>query len=312
MFTHLLDDIGIPKDFRHMDGNGVHTYKWISKNGVSMYVKYHWISNQGVESLITDEQVKNITNPGHATLDLYESILHGNYPSWTMKVQVMDPTNIGGLNFDPLDVTKTWPEDQFPSREVGVMTLNQNIDNFFNENEQLAFSPSHIVPGIYYSDDKLLQARIFSYPDTQRYRLGGNYLMLPVNAPRCPFHNNHFDGAMNFMHRSSQVNYFPSRVEKTTNADSFPTRSDNLSGIPVRQVIPLQNDFHQVTLLYQSFDAARKQRFIARVISSLQPPVAVDTRNIVIAYWTQVDNITLGPALRAAFNPNQTKHGMYY
>lgn len=307
MFTHLLDDIGIPADYRHMDGHGVHTYKWISKAGVEWFVKYTLLSHQGVVSLINDDQVKNITNPGHATLDLYDHIKAGNFPKWTVQVQILDPKNITDLDFDPLDVTKTWPVDHFPLKTVGVLTLDENVDNYFTDTEQLAFSPSSIVPGIYYSDDKMLQARLFSYPDTQRYRLGGNYQLLPINAPRCPFHNNNRDGVMNFVHRTSEVNYFPSRVDTVTNAPAYPTNTEPLSGVPTRGVIPLTNNFKQAGARFLSFASDRQQRFIARLIATLAPPVAVDTRNIVIGYWSQADNTILGPALRKAY-PTPENH----
>jgi len=306
MFTHLLDDIGIPADYRHMDGNGVHTYKWIAKSGAEVFVKYNLESLQGVVSLVNDSQVQAITNPGHATLDLHNSIKAGNFPKWAVKIQIMDPKNFSYLDFDPLDVTKTWPVDLFPLKTIGVLTLDQTVDNYFTDTEQLAFSPSNIVPGIYYSDDKMLQARLFSYPDTQRYRLGGNYLLLPINAPRCPFHNNNRDGVMNFVHRTSEVNYFPSHVDPVTNAPRFPTNQESVTGPPTRGVIPLQNNFEQPGQKFLSFDAARQQRFIARLVATLAPPVSVETRKIVIGYWAQADNTILGPALRAAFPDSPT------
>jgi catalase len=301
MFSHLLDDIGIPADFRHMDGSGVHTYKWISATGKEKFVKYTWVSHQGVVSLINDSQVQAITNPQFATLDLYTSILKGDYPSWTLQVQLLDPTDVI-LGFDPLDPTKIWPTDVVPLITVGVLTLNQTLDNIFNENEQLAFSPSNVVPGLFYSDDKLLQARLFSYPDTQRYRLGGNYLLLPVNAPRCPFLNHQYDGVMNFVTRTSEVNYFPSRVEPwIQNSPPFPTDTAPLAGTPTRGIIPLQDDFQQPGQRFLSWDKPRQDRFIARLVATLQPPLPVPIRTIVIGYWTKVDNTILGPALRRAF-----------
>jgi catalase len=142
----------------------------------------------------------------------------------------MDPEHEDRFDFDPLDVTKTWPEDVFPLQPVGRMVLNRNIDNFFAENEQLAFCPGLIVPGIYYSDDKLLQTRIFSYSDTQRHRLGPNYLLLPANAPKCAHHNNHYDGFMNFMHRDEEVDYFPSRYDPAKNAPRYPIPTVHITG----------------------------------------------------------------------------------
>jgi len=305
MFTFLLDDMGIPTDFRHMDGAGVHTFRWISSSGVEKFVKYTWDSHQGVTSLETEDEVKNITNPAHATLDLYTSIQNGNFPSWSLYVQIMDPKIVNDFDFDPLDPTKVWPVDLIPRIMVGVLTLNQTIDNFFAENEVLAFSPSNIVPGIYYSEDKLLQARLFSYPDTQRYRIGGNYLLLPVNAPRCPFQNHNYDGVMNFMNPTSAINYFPSQLNNIHNAPPYPTNTAPIDGRPTRGTIPKTDDFKQAGDRYRSFDAARKQRFIARLITTLQDPqITNGILTTMITYWTNVDNVTLGPALRAAFPPN--------
>lgn len=206
MFTFLFDDIGIPQDYRHMDGSGVNTYTLINKAGKAHYVKFHWKPTCGVKSLLEEEAIRvGGSNHSHATQDLYDSIAAGNYPEWKLFIQIIDPDHEDKYDFDPLDVTKTWPEDVVPLQPVGRMVLNKNIDNFFAENEQLAFCPAIIVPGVYYSDDKLLQTRIFSYADTQRHRLGPNYLQLPANAPKCAHHNNHHEGFMNFMHRDEEV-----------------------------------------------------------------------------------------------------------
>lgn len=189
-----------------MDGFGVNTYSLINKEGKTHYVKFHWKPTCGVKSLLEDEAIQvGGSNHSHATKDLYDSIASGNFPEWKLYIQTIDPDHEDNFDFDPLDVTKIWPEDVVPLQPVGRMVLNKNIDNFFAENEMLAFCPAIVVPGIYYSDDKLLQTRVFSYADTQRHRLGPNYLMLPVNAPKCAHHNNHHEGAMNFMHRDEEV-----------------------------------------------------------------------------------------------------------
>ena len=206
MFTFLFDDVGIPLNYRHMEGFGVNTYTLINRAGKPHLVKFHWKPTCGVKCLLDDEAVTvGGTCHSHATKDLYDSIAAGNFPEWKLYIQTIDPDHEDKFDFDPLDVTKTWPEDIIPLQPVGRMVLNKNIDNFFAENEQIAFCPAIIVPGIHYSDDKLLQTRIFSYADTQRHRLGPNYLMLPVNAPKCAHHNNHHDGFMNFMHRDEEV-----------------------------------------------------------------------------------------------------------
>jgi len=173
MFTFLLDDVGIPLNYRHMEGFGVHTFVLVNKAGRETYVKFHWIPECGVKCLLDDEAVMvGGKNHSHATQDLYDAIARCDFPEWKLCIQTMDPADEDKFPFDPLDVTKTWPEDVFPMQPVGRMVLNQNPDNFFLENEQLAFCPATVVPGIHYSDDKLLQTRVFSYADAQRYRYG--------------------------------------------------------------------------------------------------------------------------------------------
>lgn len=205
-FSWFFDDVGIPTNYRHMEGFGVQTFTLVNKNGKSLYVKFHWKPTCGVKCL-TDEEAIQVggSNHSHATKDLNDSIAAGNFPEWKLFIQTIDPAHEDQLDFDPLDVTKWWPEDIIPLQPVGRLVLNKNIDNFFTENEMLAFNPGLVVPGIYFTNDKMLQTRIFAYGDTQRHRLGPNYLMLPVNAPKCPHRNNHYDGFMNFMHRDEEV-----------------------------------------------------------------------------------------------------------
>nr|GMD00771.1 catalase isozyme 1 [Ipomoea batatas] len=268
MFTFLFDDIGIPQDYRHMDGSGVNTYTLINKAGKSHYVKFHWKPTCGVGG----------ANHSHATQDLYDSIAAGNYPEWKLFIQTIDPDIEDSFDFDPLDVTKTWPEDLVPMQPVGRLVLNKNIDNFFNENEQLAFCPSIVVPGIYYSDDKLLQTRIFSYSDTQRYRLGPNYLQLPANAPKCSMHNNHYDGSMNFMHRDEEIDYFPSRYDPVRHAERYPIPAAVCTG------------------------KREKERFICRWVDALSDPrITYEIRSIWISYWSQADK-SLGQKIASRLN----------
>ncbi|KAI3816264.1 hypothetical protein L1987_15957 [Smallanthus sonchifolius] len=291
MFTFLQDDIGVPQDYRHMEGFGVNTYTLINKAGKALYVKFHWKPTLGVKNLLEDEAIKiGGAHHSHATQDLYDSIAAGKFPEWKLFIQTIDPANEGKFDFDPLDVTKTWPEDLVPLQPVGRMVLNKNIDNFFAENEQLAFCPAVIVPGIYYSDDKLLQARIFSYADTQRYRLGPNYLQLPANAPKCPYHNNHHDGSMNFMHMNEEVNYFPSRNAPAREANPYPIPPLNLSGKRERGVIAKENNFKQPGDRYRSWAPDRQQRFITRIVSHLSHPRVTDQiRTIWVSNWSQAD-----------------------
>ncbi|VAI10247.1 unnamed protein product [Triticum turgidum subsp. durum] len=279
MFTFLFDDIGVPADYRHMDGSGVNTYTLVNRAGKAHYVKFHWKPTCGVKSLLEEEAVTvGGTNHSHATKDLTDSIAAGNYPEWTFYIQTIDPDHEERFDFDPLDVTKTWPEDVVPLQPVGRLVLNRNIDNFF-------------------SDDKLLQTRIFSYSDTQRHRLGPNYLLLPANAPKCSHHNNHYDGLMNFMHRDEEVDYFPSRFDPAKHAPRYPIPSRTLNGRREKMVIEKENNFKQPGERYRSMDPARQERFINRWIDALSDPrLTHEIKAIWLSCWSQADK-SLGQKL---------------
>lgn len=298
MLTFLFHDVGIPLNYRHMPGFGVHTYIWINKEGRETYVKYHWVPKAGTKNLLDAEAVTvGGDNASHATQDLYDHIASGGSVEWTLLVQTMDVADEDKFDFDPLDVTKTWPEREFPLRPVGRMVLNRNPDNFFTENEQVAFCPGVVVPGIYYSDDKLLQTRIFSYSDTQRHRLGPNYLLLPVNMPRCVFHNNHHEGFMNDVHRTEDVNYFPSRFDKVRNADPYPISRRVVHGVRTKAVIPKENNFKQAGERFRAWPREEQERFIKRMANSLNHPrLTPEIRRIWLNNWSQVDS-SLGAAL---------------
>ncbi|KAG0460569.1 hypothetical protein HPP92_020866 [Vanilla planifolia] len=289
-FFFLFDDVGVPSDYRHMEGFGVNTFTFVSRQGKTNYIKFHWKPTCGVRCLLEDEAATVVArNHSHATQDLYDSIAAGNFPEWTLYVQVMDPDQEDQFDFDPRrhqDLARGHP----PLQPVGRLVLDRNIDNFFNENEQLAFGPGLVVPGIHYSDDKMLQCRVFAYADTQRYRLGPNYLMLPVNAPKCPFRNNHYDGAMNFMHRDQEVDYFPSRQEPTTHAERFPIPSRPIVGKREKAILHKQNDFKQPGERYRSWAPDRQERFIRRWVESLaNPKVSHEIRSIWVSYLTKCD-----------------------
>lgn len=178
MLTFLLDDVGIPARYQSMPGFGVHTFAFVNSSGKQTFVKFHWLPEQPIESIERDEDAVQIggTDFSHATHALIDAIDAGRFPAWRLCVQMMDPKDAKSQPWgDALDATKTWPEDKYPLVEIGRMVLNKNVDNQFLENEQIAFSPGVVVPGITYSADKLLQGRLFSYADTQRYRLGANY-----------------------------------------------------------------------------------------------------------------------------------------
>ncbi|XP_050215798.1 catalase isozyme 1-like [Mercurialis annua] len=303
MLTFLFDDLGIPQDYRHMDGFGVNTYTLINKAGKVHYVKFHWKPTCGVKCLMDEEAVMvGGANHSHATKDLYDSIAAGNFPEWKLFMQTIDPADEDKFDFDPLDVTKIWPEDMFPLQPVGRMVLNKNIDNFFAENEQVAFCPAIVVPGVSYSEDKLLQTRIFSYPDTQRHRLGPNYLQLPVNAPRCAHHNNHHDGAMNFMHRDEEVNYFPSKFDSVRHAEPYPIVSAMYNGKREKCVIEKENNFKQPGENYRSWTPERQERFLNRIVDGLSDPrITHELHTIWISYWSECDK-SLGQKIATRLN----------
>ncbi|WP_217146459.1 catalase, partial [Streptomyces sp. AC627_RSS907] len=202
---NLFSPRGIPADYRHMQGFGVNTYKWIDAEGQSVLVKYHWMPKQGVRSM-TEEDAANVQagELGHATKDLYEAIRRGEYPEWELLVQMMADGDHPELDFDPLDDTKTWPEQDFPPKPVGRLVLDRTVDNYYAENEQIAFGTGVLVDGLDFSDDKMLVGRTFSYSDTQRYRVGPNYLQLPVNqAKNTEVRTNQRDGFMAYENRAA-------------------------------------------------------------------------------------------------------------
>jgi catalase len=272
MLTWVFSDYGTPASYREMEGFGVHAFKWINAEGKIVYVKYHWVPQQAIRNFSAQEasemQGKDFN---HATRDLYNAIELGNYPKWDLHVQIMQVDETDSLDFDPLDATKVWPEDRFPLHAVGTMTLNRNPQNFFAEVEQSAFSPSATVPGIEPSEDKLLQGRLFSYPDTQRHRLGPNYLQIPVNCPYAPVKNHQRDGFMQMDKQTSTVNYEPSMhaespVENPTYRDSIMP----VEGYVSREKIDKPNDFKQAGELYRSFSKEQQDNLISNLVNDLQ------------------------------------------
>ena len=195
--TITMSERGIPYSYRHMHGFGSHTFSLINANNERRWVKFHLHTQQGIKNL-TDHEAEAIISKDREShqRDLYESIERGEYPRWTMFIQVMSERDAAKASFNPFDLTRVWPHGDYPLIEVGVMELNRNPANYFADVEQAAFNPANVVPGIGFSPDKMLQGRLFTYGDAQRYRLGVNHHLIPVNAPRCLFHSYHRDGAM--------------------------------------------------------------------------------------------------------------------
>ena len=196
--TITMSDRGIPYSYRHMNGYGSHTFSLINDKNERVWVKFHFKTQQGIKCL-TDEEAEAIVAKDRESnqRDLLESIDNGDFPKWDMKIQIMTEEEAKQCKFNPFDLTKVWPHKEYPMIDVGVLELNRNPENYFTDVEQAAFNPANIVPGIGFSPDKMLQGRLFSYGDAQRYRLGVNHHLIPVNKSRCPFHNSyHRDGQM--------------------------------------------------------------------------------------------------------------------
>ena len=195
--TIVMSDRGIPRSYRHMHGFGSHTFSFINAANQRHWVKFTWRTQQGIDNL-SDAEAAQLVGGDREThqRDLFDSIENGDFPRWTLYVQVMPENEAGSYHINPFDLTKVWPHKDYPLIEVGTLELNRNPDNVFAEVEQAAFNPGNVVPGVSFSPDKMLQGRLFSYSDAQRYRLGVNHSMIPVNAPRCPVHSYHRDGQM--------------------------------------------------------------------------------------------------------------------
>jgi catalase len=273
MITWLFSDRGTVKSYRKMEGFGVNTYKWVNAEGEAVYVKYHWKPVEGVEAIDRHEATRLAgEDPDIATRDLHDTIVSGKTVEYELKVQVMEIADELKQSFDPLDATKTWPEDKFPLMPVGKMVLNRNPENYFAEVEQSAFAPASIVPGIEFSADKLLQGRIFSYPDTQRHRLGANYLQLPVNRPMASVDNNQRDGAMQYApYGGGTVNYEPNTLAggMPREAPAIATTHDHLEGDMSRRKISKTNDFEQAGRRYRSLSKMDRVHLIDNVADSL-------------------------------------------
>ncbi|CAM2924344.1 catalase [Paenibacillus sediminis] len=272
MMTWVFSDNGTPVNYRQMDGFSVHAFKWINAEGKVTYVKYKWVSLQGVKNLSADEiPAVQGQDFNHATRDLFDNIKAGNFPQWQLQVQMMPPEDLDIHSFDPLDATKTWPEDQYPFHVVGTMTLNRNVDNFFAETEQVAFAPSVLVPGIEPSEDKLLQGRLFSYPDTQRHRLGPNYLQIPINSPHTPVRNHQRDGYMNVKQDISTINYEPNSFDHTPKEDPhYRDCEAPLQGNVTRKAIDKKEHFTQAGELYRSFSTTDQDHLIRNLVDDLK------------------------------------------
>jgi catalase len=277
MVTLILSPRGIPASYRHMQGFGVNTYKWVTEDGRTQLVKYHWLPRQGVRSWTqADADAMQAAELGCHTRDLYDAIARGEFPQWELNVQLISDDEHAELDFDPLDDTKVWPEELFPLRPVGLMTLNRAPRNFFAESEQIAFGTGVLVDGLDFSDDKMLVGRTFSYSDTQRHRVGANYLQLPVNQARnAEVRTNQRDGEMAYYvddgGENPSVNYEPSITGGLREAPepSHDEQGPLIEGRLTRKRIPRTNDYAQAGERYLLSEQWEKDDLVANLVDGL-------------------------------------------
>ena len=230
--TITMSDRGITKSFRHMNGYGSHTFSFLDSNNKRSWVKFHFKTAQGIEN-ITDQEAEALVGKDRESnqRDLFEAIEKGNFPKWYMKVQIMPEEDAKNYRFNPFDLTKVWPHGDYPLHDVGEFELNRNPENYFADVEQAAFNPANVVPGIGFSPDRMLQGRLFSYGDAQRYRLGVNHYQIPVNKPKCPFHNPHRDGAMRVDgNEGSTLHYEPNSYGQWAESKEYAEPASHMEG----------------------------------------------------------------------------------
>jgi catalase len=293
--TILMSDRGLPQGPRFMNGYGSHTYSFINAQNQRFWVKFHFKTQQG-HKFYTNREAEAIVAKNRESFqaDLFGAIEQGDFPKWKLFVQIMPEAEVGKHWYDPFDLTKVWPHRDYPLIEVGVMELNRNADNYFQEIELAAFSPSNIVPGISWSPDKVLQSRIFSYADAHRYRLGTHYEALPVNRPRCPVHNYHKDGPMRFFEPATgnpDAFYEPNSFNGPVEDPRFVEPPLKLSGDAARYNHRVGNDdYRQPGDLFRLIGKEAQERLMNNVAEAMQGvPVEIVKRQIGHFYKADVN-----------------------
>ncbi|MCH3700757.1 catalase [Campylobacter lari] len=270
--TILMSDRGIPASYRHMHGFGSHTYSLINDKNERFWVKFHFKTKQGIKNLTNEEAANLIANDREShQRDLYEAIEKGDFPKWTFQIQILKEDEVEKLGFNPFDLTKVWPHSIVPLIEVGELVLNKNVQNYFNEVEQAAFSPSNIVPGIGFSPDKMLQARIFSYPDAHRYRIGTNYHLLPVNRTKSEVNTYNVAGAMNFdTYKNGAAYYEPNSYDDSPKEDKSYLEPDLVLEGSAQRYAPLDDDFYaQPRALFDIMNQDQKEQLFKNIAASM-------------------------------------------
>jgi len=292
--TYLMGDRGLPASWRRMNGYGSHTYAWINAEGERFWVKYHFINDAGFDTMSGAEadELAGKDAEFHRR-DLFDGIARGEFPTWTLKVQVMPYEDAKTYRFNPFDLTKTWTHADYPLIEVGKLTLNRNPENFFAQIEQAAFSPSNQVPGTGVSPDKMLLGRVFAYPDAQRARIGTNFNQLPVNQPKNKVNSYTFDGHMTYHHSGAAPVYAPNSFGRPYADQQGPVENSwEADGDIVRSAYSLHaedDDFGQAgTLVREVFTAEQRDRFVETVSGALDG-VIEPVLSRAFEYWKNVD-----------------------
>jgi catalase len=304
MLTELYSDLGIPANYRQMNGSSVHALKLVNASGDAHYGKFTWTSKNGNANLETPEQVQAVQGKewSHATRDLYENIAAGHFPKWELSVQLIPADRVNSFRFNPLDPTKRWPESEVPRVVLGTLTLNRVPENFFQATEESAFSPGVMVPGIEPSEDKLLQGRLFSYADTQRYRIGANYQQLPVNAPKVAVVTNSQDGSMSTVPRSGSVNYAPSRLSPVSAEGGISAKPT--SAVLLNHAFSKEENFYQAGEFYRALTPDARARLVRNFAGDLGRVKQPATVEIILSNLTQAD-AEYGKAVRMQMETNK-------
>ncbi|MCY1486999.1 Catalase [compost metagenome] len=296
--TTLMSDRGTPYGYRHMHGFGSHTFSFINKDNERFYVKFHMLTKQGIKNF-TDAEAAEMKSKDmdFAQRDLIENIDKGNFPRWDMKIQVMTEAESRTYHINPFDLTKVWPHGDYPLIDVGVIELNKNPDNYFQDVEQAAFAPAHVVDGIGYSPDKMLQGRLLSYPDAHRYRLGANYEQIPVN--RCPFATNNYqrDGQMRVDgNGGSAPNYFPNSFDDIVVDQSYKEPAwaleSNVAAWYDRNAEGENDHYTQPGNLFRLLVPEQQQNLISNVVgamSGIEGPKRMEIINRQLCHWFRAD-----------------------
>jgi catalase len=291
----LMGDRGIPATWRHMNGYSSHTYMWLNAEGRKFWVKYHFKTDQGIKCL-TQDQADSLagSDADYHTRDLYNAIARGEHPSWTLYIQIMPFEEAETYRFNPFDLTKVWPHGDYPPMEVGRLTLDRNPTDYHTEIEQAAFEPNNQVPGTGFSPDKMLLARVFSYADAHRARLGVNYKQIPVNAPKCPVHNYSKEGAMRVKNVSDPVYAPNSKGGPAADPERYPEAATwRTTGELVRHAYTPRRDdgdFVQAhALVRQVMDEAARDRLVSNVVGHLKDGVTEPVLERAFQYWRNID-----------------------